>query len=158
MKKADIQALVKQVAAFCEAGGHRFTQPRRIALEIIAASPTPISAYDVLAKMGEHMPNPKPPTAYRAIEFLEENHIVHRIESLNAYVLCRSDHHHDGSQFLICDDCGKVTEVHLCDLPAPLSARAQQEHFHLSRWNVELHGTCRDCAHGASAPQAHHCH
>lgn len=146
MKKADIQALVKKVAASCEGEGHRFTPPRRIALEIIAAaSPTPVSAYDVLARMGEKLPNPKPPTAYRAIEFLERQHIIHRIESLNAYALCRSDHRHDGSQFLICDDCGKVSEIHLCHLPAPLAAMTKQEHFTLTRWNVEVHGTCHAC-------------
>ncbi len=147
MNKADVKSLLKQAQSYSDAGGHRFTEPRQYVLEIIASADKPITAYDVLAKLGEKIDNPKPPTAYRAIEFLTEHNFIHRIESLNAYVVCQSDHRHEGSQFMICDDCGTVTEAHLCHLPAPLEAKTKSEGFRLSRWNVELHGTCKSCAH-----------
>lgn len=146
MKKSETSALLRKTEAYCEENGIRFTEPRRLVLEVIAAAEKPLGAYDILAQMGKHVANPKPPTVYRAIEFLTEHHIIHRIESLNAYMLCHSDHRHEGSQFMICDDCGSVTEAHLCDLPMPLATKVQQKGFHLSRWNVELHGTCQDCS------------
>ncbi len=144
--KADIAKLVKQTEALCRERGIRFTDSRQHVLEIIAASKKPMGAYDILEALGKYIDDPKPPTAYRAIEFLMEQGIIHRIESLNAYVLCGTDHRHAGSQFLICDKCGTVVEAHICHVPEDLARRATEEGFNLSRWDAELHGTCSDCS------------
>jgi Fur family zinc uptake transcriptional regulator len=144
-KKTDIQKIVEAVESYCAKEGIRFTEPRRHVLEIIAGADGPVGAYDVLEQLGKYIDNPKPPTAYRAIEFLQEHGFIHRIASLNAFVACATDHRHHGSQFLVCDSCGKVVEAHLCDLPDDLAARAEKEGFRLTRWDAELHGTCGDC-------------
>ena len=157
MKKTAARDIIVKTEAYCEEHGLRFTDPRRMVLEIIAAAEKPLGAYDILALIGKKIDNPKPPTVYRAIEFLSEHQIIHRIESLNAYILCQSDHRHEGSQFMICDDCGTVTEAHLCDLPAPLSSKTKQEGFELSSWNVELHGTCRNCSKTQHVHTQHDC-
>ena len=146
MKKTDITSIIQAVTTYCEDNNIRFTEPRRHVLEIIASNNgQPIGAYDVLEKLGEKLDHPKPPTAYRALDFLQEHGFVHRIESLNAYVICHADHRHNGSQFMICDDCGKVTETHLCSVPESLTKKTEAEGFHVTRWNAELHGTCHDC-------------
>lgn len=147
MNKSEIKKLLKSAESQCAENGGRFTDSRRFVLEIIAGHKTPIGAYDILAKLGEYIENPKPPTAYRAIEFLQDQGLIHRIESLNAYVICHADHKHTGSQFMICDDCGKVIETHLCKLPDALAKKTTDEGFHLTRWNTEIHGTCRECTH-----------
>lgn len=139
------KSVLKQVTDYCADKGIRFTLPRQLVLEIIADARKPIGAYDVLAELSKKIDNPKPPTAYRAIEFLSEHGFIHRIESLNAYVICHSDHLHQGSQFMICDNCGTVVETHLCHLPEPLMSKMVEVDFHLSRWNVELHGQCDAC-------------
>ncbi len=144
--KSDIKALIKTVVDYCDTNGIRFTDPRRHVLEIVASAEAPMGAYDILEKLGKYMDNPKPPTAYRAIEFLREHNFIHRIESLNAFVVCSSDHRHMGSQFLVCDSCGKVTEAHLCHLPKDLAQEADHAGFKLARWDAELHGMCKDCA------------
>lgn len=146
MKKSEIQKLVRMVEGYCEERGLRFTEPRKLVLEIIAGSKKPIGAYDVLAQLGKALEQPKPPTAYRAIEFLQENGFIHRIESLNAYVICHAGHKHQGSQFLVCDSCGQVTEAHLCALPKDLERKTQEAGFALSSWSAELHGQCRQCS------------
>lgn len=146
MNKAEIKNLIAQVEKYCFERGIRFTEPRRFVLEIIAGQDKPIVAYDILHELGKKLENPKPPTAYRAIEFLEGEGFIHRIESLNAYVVCHADHQHTGSQFMICDTCGKVIETHLCHLPKDLSERLNAEGFKLARWSTELHGQCRECS------------
>lgn len=143
-----IQSLIKTVEAYCAEAGIRFTSPRRFVLEIIASSKMPLGAYDVLERLGSRMDNPKPPTVYRAIDFLREHGFIHRIESLNAYVACGVDHRHMGSQFLVCDKCGKVAEAHLCRVPEDLAQQVDKAGFTLTRWDAELHGTCKDCASG----------
>lgn len=145
MNKEEIARRVKEVESACREQGIRFTEPRRHVLEIIAGAKKPVGAYDILETLGKYIDNPKPPTAYRAIEFLMEQDIIHRIESLNAYVLCHTDHRHHGSQFLICDSCGSVTEAHLCDVPSDLATKAKKEGFSLKRWDAELHGICKNC-------------
>lgn len=145
MGKAEIAKLVKHTESMCREKGIRFTEPRRFVLEIIAAAKKPMGAYDILEALGKHIDDPKPPTAYRAIEFLMEEELIHRIESLNAYVLCGTDHRHNGSQFMVCDSCGTVVEAHICHVPEDLARRAREEGFSLKRWDAELHGTCKDC-------------
>lgn len=136
---------IKDLEKFSEENGHRLTDPRRYVFEIIACARKPIGAYDILAELAKKIDNPKPPTAYRAIDFLVEHGFVHKIESMNAFMLCHSDHSHEGSQFMICDDCGTVIETHMCHLPGPFQDRTDQESFHPKSWNLEIHGLCAAC-------------
>jgi len=95
------QTLLKKAEQFCEDNTHRLTQPRREVLKIISSSKKPIGAYDILKKLGKTLKDPKPPTAYRAIDFWQEHGFIHRIESLNAFVSCLAGHNHEGSQFMV---------------------------------------------------------
>lgn len=137
---------IKHLQEYCQSGGHRLTEPRRYVLEIIARARKPVGAYEILDQLSKKLENPKPPTAYRALDFLLEHGFIHRIESLNAYVTCETDHHHDGSQFMICNQCGKVIETHLCSLPESFQKRIAGEGFKPSYWNIEIHGSCAACA------------
>lgn len=145
--KPVVKSILRKAEEECARKKLQLTDSRRHVLEIVATSPKPIVAYDVLARLGKYMANPKPPTAYRAISFLQENGFIHRIESLNAYVACATDHRHEGSQFMICDKCGTVAEAHLCHLPDSIAGKARGNGFTPTHWNLELHGTCRACAH-----------
>ncbi|NBX66966.1 MAG: transcriptional repressor [Proteobacteria bacterium] len=149
MNKNERTKFINTALKSCEASGTRLTDTRRLVLEIIAASKKPIGAYDVLAQLSKKINNPKPPTAYRALEFLQQHGFIHRIESLNAYMVCGIGHRHEGSQFMICDSCGTVAEAHLCTMPAPIADKAKTAGFTLNHWNLELHGTCRECTQGS---------
>ena len=89
--------------------------------------------------------NPKPPTAYRAIEFWERYNFIHKIESLNAYSLCEAEHLHSGSQFLICNQCGEVTESHICEIPKIIKEKIEKNIFSAKSWNLEVKGICSKC-------------
>lgn len=145
MKKSDVKKLILELERFCEKNGMRLTPPRRMTLEVIAASDRPIGAYDVIEEIGKVTDKPKPTTVYRAIEFLQQNGFIHKIASLNAFVSCHAGHSHEGSQFIVCDDCGKVEEVHLCHLPNDLKKKVDNTGFKMGHWNTEIHGICRDC-------------
>ena len=60
--------IIQTAHQYCEAHGYRYTDPRRHVLDILASSQKPMGAYDILEKLGQYIDNPKPPTAYRAIE------------------------------------------------------------------------------------------
>ena len=74
--------------------------------------------------------SPKPPTIYRAIDFWHSHNFIHRIESQNAYFICIENHLHKGSQFMICDECGKVIEAHFCDLPKKHQTKHEAKVLH----------------------------
>lgn len=134
--------VLKNAEEHCAAHGHRFTEPRRNVLKIIAGAKKPLGAYEIIAAMPG---DTKPPTVYRALEFWQAEGFIHRIDSLNAYASCHAGHRHAGAQFMVCDSCGKAQEIHLCSLPKPLQEGMAKSGFKLSRWNAELHGLCKGC-------------
>ena len=134
--------LIRLAERYCAERGLRLTEPRRRVLSVLSAAGKPAGAYDIIALMPV---GTQPPTVYRALEFWEKEGFVHCISSLSVYVVCHAGHRHQGSQYMVCDDCGDVEEVHLCHLPSPLQHRINETGFQLSRWNTELHGVCNKC-------------
>ena len=126
----------------CLAAQERFTPPRRRALELLLQADAPLKAYDLIAAFGAGGEAAKPPTVYRALEFLERLGFVHRIESLNAYVPCRLEGGH-AAAFLICDCCGEAEEF-APDFAAQLSA-AEAAGYSVRRVTLEARGLCAAC-------------
>ena len=144
-EKMKSKKLSERLETFCKEKGTRYTPSRYIILDIIASSKGPIGAYAIIEEMGKVTDKPKPTTVYRAIEFLQKHGFIHKIESMNAFVACEADHSHEGSQFIVCNDCGAVEEVHICHLPPDLQKKVDASGFKMDRWNTEVHGICQQC-------------
>lgn len=140
--RGPLEKLMAEAESFCIQHGQRFTAPRRAVLDVILAHGQPIGAYDIIRKMPA---GTKPPTVYRALDFWEDHGFVHRISSLNLYAACHAGHRHPGSQYMVCQSCGHIAEIHLCHLPEPLQEKVKAAGFSITRWNTELHGLCADC-------------
>lgn len=147
----DTHALLTQAERQCQMHGARFTPIRRRVLEMIATSPGGLKAYDLLDRLAAEHAAARPPTVYRALEFLIEQGLVHRIESLNAYVACPCPEHAHGFQLLICRACGRVEELHLDEVGEQLSQGARQQGYRIERQTIELLGLCANCHQAASA-------
>ena len=126
------------------AAGERLTPPRRRVLEQLLAAGRPIKAYDLIADYGGPGQAAKPPTVYRALEFLEREGLAHRIASISAYVACAHNGTDHAAAFLICDCCGDTQEI-APPVPEPLARRAAQAGYRLDRVTVEAHGLCQAC-------------
>ena len=137
--------LISQAQILCERKKERLTKPRLEVLKIMTQTDGPVGAYEILHKLKDILNSPNPPTVYRAIDFWLQMGFIHRIESLNAYVLCHSNHNHRGSQFIICDDCGSATEVHLDNMAQSVEQSSSQSNFSCSTWSLEIHGQCGSC-------------
>ncbi|MDZ4736909.1 MAG: Fur family transcriptional regulator [Rhodospirillaceae bacterium] len=140
----------------CSRSGARLTPLRRRVLELVWQSHQPVGAYQVLAALGQEMPgekarNPAPPTVYRALEFLLAQGLIHRLESRNAYIGCPHPDLDHAGQFLICHECGTVTELVDPKIGDAVRRGAQQAGFRPNRMTLELEGTCRQCADGPRA-------
>ena len=94
-----IDHALEQAAAICQKNGQRLTTLRQTVLKLVWSSHRPVGAYDILAMLSKGQERPvAPPTVYRALDFLLEQELIHRIASLNAYIGCNSpDSPHDGT-------------------------------------------------------------
>ncbi len=132
--------------AICAERNARLTPNRRRVLELIWDSHGVVSAYDLLAEMQKEDPSAKPPTVYRALDFLMDLGLVHRIESSNGFTRCEAPLRHRVCQFLICDGCGLVEELHSRPLSDNLARQAAAVGFQAEYQTVEVHGRCARCA------------
>ena len=129
----------------CAGTGGRLTALRRQVLELVWQSHCPAGAYDILAALGRKRETVAPPTVYRALEFLCAQGLVHRIESLNAFVGCeRAGEPHSG-QFLICRACGRAAEMTDGRIDAAVRRGLAEAGFVLERPTVEALGLCPEC-------------
>lgn len=124
----------------------RLTALRRRVLELVWRGHRPVKAYDILAALRDEHAAAAPPTVYRALDFLLQEGLIHRIESLNAYVGCAEPEGQHAGQFLICTECGTVGELNDPGIDALLQARVGQLGFRLRRQTIELDGICPRCA------------
>ena len=136
-----IQDRVEAARTICETAGRRFTALRAHVFELIVADGGAVKAYDLLDRLRPEVGSPKPPTVYRALDFLSELGLVHRVEALNAFIAC--DHGHAGhlAEFFICEKCEKVEERHAHD-----HTDCKPDGFQIDRSVVEHYGTCGKCA------------
>lgn len=141
----DIDAFLAEADTIVEKQGQRMTKIRRKVLRLLLESSEPAKAYDLLENLdGEG--SAKPPTIYRALDFLQDTGLAHKIESLNAYVACGHASHSHSAVFLICSDCGGAEELHATTTSEALKAETKSAGFDLARAVIEVRGTCRDCA------------
>jgi len=138
-------AAIAHAEAQCTAREQRLTPMRREVLQALLASHKPLGAYEIIERLG-HKNRPAPITIYRALDFLRENGLVHRIESRNAFVACV--HNHDGGDlvvFLICERCGAVGEAPGAAAAEALKASSRAAGFSPKSPLIEIAGICSHC-------------
>ena len=145
---ADIDTQLAQAATRCAAQGVQLTELRRQVLALVLRAEQPIGAYALLDRLRGSRAGAAPPTIYRALDFLLEHGLVHRIERLNAFVGCASAGHAHTHQFLICQSCGATQELHDHATEAALAAAAGRRGFRPARMTVEMEGVCAGCTAG----------
>jgi Fur family zinc uptake transcriptional regulator len=154
-------SLLDRAGVICDQRGSRLTELRRQVLGLVLDSETPIGAYDLLDRLRAAHKGAAPPTVYRALDFLLDQGLVHKVERLSAFIGCVHPagtgeplHHGDGAahhhaaQFLICTRCGRTIELENDDVAAALSTAASSAGFVPHRSTVEVEGLCAACTSG----------
>lgn len=146
MSVSPSQQILSQAEKICQQRNVRLTPQRLEVLRLMTEQNAAISAYDLLDLLRVSEPQAKPPTVYRALDFLLEQGFIHRVESNNSYVVC---HHFEEPQhtsaMLICDRCGAVSEQHAQGVETVLEMLSQQSGFSLRNSVIEAHGLCAGC-------------
>jgi Fur family zinc uptake transcriptional regulator len=128
-------------------GSHELTRNQALVFGTLEEARAPLSAYTILDHLREQGFR-APLQVYRALDKLVELGMVHRLESMNAFVACTHPQcdDHGSTAFAICDDCGAVTEFSDDEIAERLAGWARAEGFRLKKTTIELRGRCRNCA------------
>ena len=138
---------METAASICDRRGVRLTPLRRRVLELVWQSHSPIGAYEVLELLRQERRGAAPPTVYRALDFLREQGLVHRVDSLNAYVGCISPDDGHRAHFLLCTECGQAAEIDDEALRTAIGRCAERAGFRIAGETVEITGICAACRH-----------
>jgi Fur family zinc uptake transcriptional regulator len=134
--------------AHCARLGLRLTDTRRNVFESLAEAPRAMGAYDLIDALANSRHRRLAPISiYRALDFLMEAGLAHKIESLNAFVACPHRHGPDDMVvFLICDGCGRVEESTSDAVSRALAKVAAGKGFNPRGQVIEMRGRCVACS------------
>jgi Fur family zinc uptake transcriptional regulator len=139
-------AAIAHAEAICAARAERLTPMRRRVLEALLASHQPLGAYELIDRLAVRATRPAPITIYRALDFLREQGLVHRIESRNAFIACVQDHDSgDPVVFLICETCGLVGEAASAAVADTIKSASRAAGFTPKTPVIEISGVCAHC-------------
>ncbi|MBT9247011.1 transcriptional repressor [Gemmobacter fulvus] len=137
--------VLARAEALTTANGARLTPVRRRVLEILLEAHRAMGAYDVLQRLAAEGFGNQPPVAYRALEFLVDQGLAHRIRRLNAFTACMHPGEDHAPAFLICRLCDAVAEAPAAPVRAALETAAESLGFTVERANIEALGLCPAC-------------
>lgn len=144
-----ISGALESARQLCISRGVRLTDLRLQVLELIWQNHKPLGAYtlmEMLAKASTR--RVAPPTVYRALDFLLEQGLVHRINGLNAFIGCPSPNHKHQNHFLICRQCGIAVELEQDHLTQQIQQAAEAAGFRVESQSLEIMGLCASCQKG----------
>ena len=137
---------IAHAEAICVARKERLTPVRRRVLEALLGSHQPLGAYELIDRLAASVARPAPITIYRALDFLREQGLVHRIESRNAFIACVHNHaDSDPVVFLICERCGAVGEAASAAVADTIKTASRAAGFTPKTPVIEISGICAHC-------------
>ena len=142
---ACIAEALADAESYCRHRGLRLTPTRRRVLAIVWRGHDPVKAYDILDELNRAGRRTTPPTVYRALDFLMDASLIHRIDSLNAFVGCPLAGGEHTAQLLICSRCETVKEIDDPAIRGILDQGASRHGFLLEPQTVEVRGVCSRC-------------
>ena len=145
---ACVAAALAAAEAVCAVKGAQLTPVRRRVLEILLESHGAMGAYDVLGRLDAEGMGKQPPVAYRALSFLVDQGLAHRIEKLNAFVACSHPGGVHAPAFMICRSCGTGAEAE-AGTGGAFGRRAAEAGFRIERTVMEAEGLCPACQEAA---------
>lgn len=148
-----VNKAIRTAEQLCMHRGARLTPIRRKVLELVWESHKSVKAYDLLDRIKPFEPAAKPATVYRALEFLMGQGLIHRVESLNAFIGCNCSERQHELLLLICKCCGEVEERPAAAVMDAVAAEIREAGFVVHNKAIEVHGVCAGCAAaGADSP------
>ena len=120
------------------------TKNQRIVLNLLQDSGEPLKAYFILDSLKKEGLN-SPLQVYRALDKLVELGKIHKVESLNSFIICNNSNCASNTAFTICERCGKVKEIKNNNLTEGVNELVRENKLNISRYNLEFYVVCKTC-------------
>lgn len=143
--QATLPARLRTAELLCIQRGKRLTPIRRETLKILLEQQRSVKAYELLEQIRAIHPGAAPPTVYRALDFLVEQGLAHRLDATNAWTACHDAGGTPHDLLVVCTECGVVAEVSDPSLNRKLADKVAQTGFTLSGHETELRAVCGRC-------------
>lgn len=145
-----VESAIEHAETHCKAHGTRLTEKRKHVLRGLLSSDHALSAYELIDLLKNQFNEQMPATSmYRILDFLEKEHLVHKLNSTNKYIACEHivcEHTHEVPQFLICNECQIVKEISIGkDLIEKLNKKIEDSGFQLIKPQFEMSCVCDSC-------------
>jgi Fur family zinc uptake transcriptional regulator len=138
--------------SLCEQRGRRLTPIRRKVLELLLRHGRSLKAYELLDAMRAEHPGAAPPTVYRALDFLVDEGLIHRLDAVNAWTACHDAGGEPHDLLVVCTGCGAVAEVSDPAMSRQLAERVARTGFALATHEMEIRALCPQCQEKAQLP------
>lgn len=150
MTASQIQAIIEHADQQCKDRRVRLTDKRKQILWVLISAQKPLSAYELVELYKEKFDiNIPAMSAYRILDFLQEQNLVHKLQLTNRYIVCAHiacEHNHGVQQFLICRKCHAVKEIAIPkNIIDELTSQVTCAEYHLMNLQLELHCLCKQC-------------
>ena len=147
----NLESTIKHAEQQCRDHGVRLTEKRKQILTGLIEYNKALSAYELIDFCKQRFNTSMPAmSVYRILDFLEDQHLIHKLNLANKYVACihiSCDHAHAVPQFLICRNCSKVKEISINQTTiSALSETVKSAGYNLFSPQVELNCLCESCA------------
>jgi len=140
-----INQALKSAEKICQQKKIRLTPLRRRIFELVWSNHKAVGAYDLLETLHLEDPKAKPVTIYRALDFLLAAGLVHKVDSLNAFIGCLQPETLHNAVLLICNQCQQTDEVEAQQVYDGIYQLAEKNAFMPQHISLELHGYCKAC-------------
>ena len=120
------------------------TKNQRIVLNLLQDSGEPLKAYFILDSLKKEGLN-SPLQVYRALDKLVELGKIHKVESLNSFIICNNSNCASNTAFTICERCGKVKEIKNNNLTEGVNELVRENKLNITRYNLEFYVVCNTC-------------
>lgn len=117
----------------------------KLVWDALAANVEPLKAYEILDKLKDKGVR-APMTVYRALDGLEEQGHIHKLDGMNAFVLCNHEGPHQVQTFLVCEKCSTVQELEVTAVEADIIPAIKAASFNMHTARLEIKGNCSTCA------------
>ncbi|MEE2693015.1 MAG: Fur family transcriptional regulator [Pseudomonadota bacterium] len=126
------------------------TKNERLVWDVLAGGAEPLKAYEILDMLKEKGVR-APMTIYRALDGLETKGVIHKLDALNAFMLCNHEGPHEVQAFLVCEKCTTVKEVEIDAVGAGFAPAVRRTGFEMHTARLEVRGFCESCGEASAA-------
>ena len=138
----------KIMQKICAHNKHNLTKKQSQVMETLTKASRPLGAYTILDELRDDGFK-APLQVYRTLDQLISLGFVHRLESLNAYIVCQletcSSSDNLNTSFMICELCGLAQELPHTHVEVAVQILLDKLNFTPSKSTIEIRGLCNAC-------------